>query len=51
MQYAVDFLTDTSRWLRDESNCGAKSWNRQHAFHCLYFFLNDRILESPSVSE
>jgi len=24
MQYAIDFLADTSRWLCGESNCGAK---------------------------
>lgn len=36
---------------RDESNRRAKSWNRQRAFRCSYFFLNACILGSPSVSE
>lgn len=46
-----------SRWYiamttgRGKSNRGAKSWNRQRAFRCSYFFLNDRMLGSPSVSE
>lgn len=36
---------------RDESNREAKSWNRQSASRCTYFFLNDHILGSPSASE